>query len=119
MPSVSRAQARAMAAAAEGKSTLGIPKSVGQDFVTAQHGHPIKGLPEHVAPKRTGHPLYGLNTAPTLSPKQKAARALHHTNRALFHASQALQHLPEGKAAEHMNTALDALDDCKSCQGGD
>ena len=35
MPYVSEAQRRAMFAAKEGKSTLGIPKSVGADFVAA------------------------------------------------------------------------------------
>jgi len=35
MPSTSQAQHRAMEAAAHGKSTLGIPKSVGQEFVQA------------------------------------------------------------------------------------
>lgn len=44
MPIVSEAQRRAMYAAASGKSTLGIPKSVGQDFVDA--GPASKKLPE-------------------------------------------------------------------------
>ena len=35
MPVVSEAQRRAMYAAKEGKSTLGIPKSVGEDFIAA------------------------------------------------------------------------------------
>ncbi len=35
MPSVSEKQRRAMQAAAHGHSTLGIPKSVGKDFVAA------------------------------------------------------------------------------------
>ena len=35
MPSVSEKQKRAMQAAAHGKSTLGIPKSVGQEFAAA------------------------------------------------------------------------------------
>ena len=38
MPSVSKAQHGAMEAAAHGKSTLGIPKSVGQDFAKADKG---------------------------------------------------------------------------------
>ena len=38
MPSVSSAQHRAMKAAANGHSTLGIPKSVGQEFVNADKG---------------------------------------------------------------------------------
>lgn len=47
-PSVSAAQSRAMHAAAEGHSTLGIPKSVGEDFVAADHGRKVGSLPEHV-----------------------------------------------------------------------
>ena len=35
MPSVSKRQHRAMEAAAHGKSTLGIPKSVAKEFVAA------------------------------------------------------------------------------------
>ena len=35
MPSKTKKQARAMRAAAAGKSTLGIPKKVGQEFVKA------------------------------------------------------------------------------------
>ena len=38
MPPVSQAQRGAMYAAAAGKSTLGIPKSVGQEFVAADPG---------------------------------------------------------------------------------
>ena len=49
MPYVSKAQGRAMYAAAEGKSTLGIPKSVGQDFVAA--GPASAKLPARVTRK--------------------------------------------------------------------
>lgn len=38
MPPVSTAQRRAMFAAASGKSTLGIPKKVGKEFVKADKG---------------------------------------------------------------------------------
>jgi hypothetical protein len=48
MPSVSQAESRAMHAAAEGNSTLGISASVGKDFVAADHGRKIKNLPKHV-----------------------------------------------------------------------
>lgn len=41
MPAVSKAQQRAMYAAAEGHSTLGIPKSVGKEFVA--HDERVKG----------------------------------------------------------------------------
>lgn len=48
MPSVSQAQNRAMHAAAEGHSTLGIPKKVGEDYIEADHGRAIANLQEHV-----------------------------------------------------------------------
>lgn len=51
MPAVSEAQLRAMYAAASGKSTLGIPKSVGQDFVDATPAG--KKLPAKAPKKRT------------------------------------------------------------------
>lgn len=38
MPSVSEAQRRAMGAAKSGKSTLGIPKKVGAEFIKADKG---------------------------------------------------------------------------------
>lgn len=38
MPPVSQAQRRAMGAAASGKSTLGIPKKVGREFIAADPG---------------------------------------------------------------------------------
>jgi hypothetical protein len=47
MPSVSGPQHRAMAAAMTGHSNLGIPASVGRDFVTADKGRkfPLPGKP--------------------------------------------------------------------------
>jgi len=50
MPPVSQAQRGAMFAAAAGKSTLGIPKKVGKEFVAADPG----GKLPSVAPKRRG-----------------------------------------------------------------
>jgi hypothetical protein len=53
MPIESKAQQRAMYAAAAGKSNIGIPKKVGKEFVKA--GPAKKNLPERVksqAPKR-------------------------------------------------------------------
>ena len=49
MPIVSKAQNAAMHAAAEGHSTLGIPQSVGKDFVAA--GPASAKLPERVSRK--------------------------------------------------------------------
>ncbi len=42
MPSKSSRQHKAMEAAAHGKSTLGIPKKVGKDFVAADVGRHFK-----------------------------------------------------------------------------
>ena len=51
MPTVSRAQRGAMYAAKEGKSTLGIPKSIGEDYIAADKARgPVK-LPERVHPR--------------------------------------------------------------------
>lgn len=54
MPIESKAQQRAMYAAAAGKSNIGIPKKVGKEFIAA--GPAKKKLPERVkssAPQRT------------------------------------------------------------------
>jgi len=52
MPSTSRAQQKAMFAAAAGNSTLGIPKKVGQDFAAADIARGPKKLPERAHPRR-------------------------------------------------------------------
>lgn len=52
MPMKSKAQNRAMHAAAQGKSNLGIPKKVAKEFVSAQHGKSLKGLPEKKKAKK-------------------------------------------------------------------
>jgi hypothetical protein len=44
----SQAQNAAMHAAAEGRSTLGIPKKVGAEFAKGASGTKVKGLPKHV-----------------------------------------------------------------------
>jgi len=49
MPPRSEAQRRAMQAAAHGKSTLGIPKSVGKEFAAADKGGK---LPKKVKKRR-------------------------------------------------------------------
>jgi len=52
MPVVSKAQNAAMHAAAEGKSTLGIPPSVGREFTADQAPGSVKKLPMHVKPAK-------------------------------------------------------------------
>ena len=44
MPIKSKAQKAAMHAAASGKSNLGIPKKVGKEFVSAQHGKKVPNV---------------------------------------------------------------------------
>ena len=48
MPDVSRQQQKAMYAAKEGKSTLGIPQKVGAEFVAADKAEGNPKLPLHV-----------------------------------------------------------------------
>lgn len=66
MPAKSQAQLKAMYSAAAGHSTLGIPASVGRDFVAATPPGGIKKLPKRVStpvaksrkpplPKSAGH----------------------------------------------------------------
>lgn len=66
MPVVSKDQNAAMRAAAAGNSTLGIPQSVGREFVAASHGTHVAKLPQKkkpaarrpygsLAPTQSGH----------------------------------------------------------------
>ena len=54
---MSRAQNAAMHAAAEGRSTLGIPKKVGQEFDSATKS--VKGLPEHLHRRKMKRVAHG------------------------------------------------------------
>ena len=54
MPYKSEAQRAAMYAAAAGKSTLGIPKKVGKEFVKAGPVKSQKDLPKRVPKKAAG-----------------------------------------------------------------
>lgn len=67
MPSTSQVQARAMAAAASGKSKIGIPKSVGEEFTEAQAPGSVKKLPE-----RKNNRVDKLRAAGRISDKQAA-----------------------------------------------
>lgn len=60
MPVESKAQNAAMHAAAAGKSTLGIPKSVGKKFVAETPKGSVKKLPQHVKQKAKGLRARGL-----------------------------------------------------------
>jgi hypothetical protein len=60
MPAVSKAQNAAMHAAAEGHSTLGIPKKVGKDYSAATKS--VKGLPEYVHRRKHMKAAHGRKT---------------------------------------------------------
>lgn len=67
MPNVSQAQRGAMAAAKAGKSTLGIPKSVGEDFMASDPGGK---LPARAASKpRSAKQMFGKKAAPSRPPR--------------------------------------------------
>lgn len=51
MPMRSKAQNRAMHAAAAGKSNIGIPASVAKKFVAESHGQKVRKLPERKGKK--------------------------------------------------------------------
>ncbi len=89
MPSVSRRQQRAMFSAAAGKSTLGIPKKVGQEFakadiargpaklpMTAKSGFKRKGVVAKRQANNNGKGRLGLkNVVADRDPMQKATDA--------------------------------------------
>ena len=54
MPSVSRQQQKAMFAAASGKSNIGIPKKVGEEFASADIARGPKKLPARAPGRRRG-----------------------------------------------------------------
>lgn len=57
MPDVSDAQRRAMFAAKEGHSTLGIPQKVGREFIAADQAAGMPSLPKKAHKKSTNKPL--------------------------------------------------------------
>jgi hypothetical protein len=59
MPVKSKQQLKAMAAAMSGKSNLGIPPSVGKEFVEATPKGAAKKLPTRVGPKKSSKPGKG------------------------------------------------------------
>lgn len=79
MPAVSKRQFRALQAAAHGTSTLGIPKAVGQEFVSATEDP--SELPESagaaVAEGPTDEEKYAHHKKMARKAGSPAARALH------------------------------------------
>lgn len=55
MPPVSEAQRKAMGAAMSGHSTLGIPKSVGKEFIGADKGGKLPARKGHGSPHEPTH----------------------------------------------------------------
>ena len=72
MPPRSKAQARAMFAAASGKSTLGIPKKVGQEFTGDLQPGSVKKLPPKVKRPRKSGQISDRAAARMKSPPSKA-----------------------------------------------
>lgn len=105
MPVQSQSQGRAMFAAAQGKSTLGIPKAVGQEFVGASQGQPMSSLPEHVqaqqGAKRKSRTHRGRRG------RGKSATA-HHTE-AKTHIASAQQAQKPAQALSHLFKAVRSL----------
>lgn len=99
MPNVSEAQRGAMAAAAEGKSTLGIPAKVGKEFMDADQGGKL--------PAKAPAP------APKLKPKPKKAKDSGKTD------LLAKQGLISPKQATKAKASIDAIEDEASAGGGD
>lgn len=89
MPSVSKAQSAAMHAAAAGRSTLGIPKKVGRDFVNADKGRKVGAQAEHVKAAKPKKP--------------------ERDRRAEFMAQRAKEHGSVRKAAGEFKTSKSSL----------
>jgi hypothetical protein len=67
MPSKSGKQHRAMEAAAHGRSTLGIPKSVGKEYVAADKAKKRRRAADDIETE-----------------KKRAARGLHHARQGMY-----------------------------------
>lgn len=65
MPMRSKAQNRFFHWAAEHPQESDVKPSVSKDFIDAQHGHPVKSLPERVAHKAHGGRATVMKPRPT------------------------------------------------------
>jgi len=103
LPVVSQKQNAAMHAAAQGQSSLGIPASVGREFVDASQGEKVSELPEYVQAQK-GH------RSKTRRGRKKAKA--HHAD-AKVHLQNAIQaKTPQGSTA-HLFKALSSLNKAK------
>lgn len=115
MPVVSQSQNAAMHAAAQGHSTLGIPASVGKDFVNASHGVNVSALPQR-APTSALESMTGMPTGKThrgkrsrgKGPKNHAASAQQHA-KDVTSAMAAGDHAKAKTSALHLANALHAI----------
>lgn len=114
MPVVSQQQNAAMHAAAQGHSTLGIPASVGKDFVNASHGMHVSALPQRVQ-----SPLESMTGLPSgkthrgkrsrgKGPKNHAAVATQHA-KDVASAMASGDHAKAKTSALHLANALHAI----------
>lgn len=90
MPDKSIDQLKAMRAAAQGHSTLGIPQAVGQEFSAATPS--AKGLPQRVGPKKAGSLSHHHKAAGKAIASGDHKSAMHHVGhmlRSLKNASKA------------------------------
>jgi hypothetical protein len=93
-----------MFSAAQGKSNLGIPKSVGQDFVNASAGKPTSPLPEYVQAQQGAK---AKKTHRGRRSKGKGAKALHQEGKQ--HMATALKASTPGAALPHLFAAVRAM----------
>ncbi len=105
MPFQSQQQAKAMFSAAEGKSSLGIPKSVGEEFVSASAGKPTSPLPEYVT-ARAGMKAKAKTHRGRRS-KGKGPKALHQEGKT--HLQNAVKATTPAAAMPHLFKAVRAM----------
>jgi hypothetical protein len=107
-PMQSKAQNAAMHAAASGNSTLGIPKSVGADFVNASHGENVSALPQKV--KGPSSPLEASTGLPSGKKTWRGRGRRSRGNGGSIDAHQeAKGHLANAQAAATPKASMDHL----------
>jgi hypothetical protein len=109
VPFQSKAQAGAMFAAAEGKSNIGIPKSVGSEFANASKGEPVSPLPEYVQAQKGA--VAKARTHRGRRSKGKGAKQ-HHAD-AKAHLANAQKAADPHAATAHLFKALTSLNKAK------
>jgi len=110
-PMRSIAQNAAMHAAASGNSTLGIPASVGQDFVDASQGENVSALPQKVK-----GPSSSLEATTGIPSGKRTHRGRRSRGNGAAHHAEAKTHLANAQSAStpkasmaHLFKALSSL----------